>query len=313
MSPLKANRPLQAGESASASEAWTASSLNHTPTPNQSQSPLLTSALSWLERGVPLVPIQPRSKHLVRGYGPCLKRITTPGEAIAWFGSPRACNLGLICGDRVGLVVLDFDLLTEYESWCYQNRALAKTYTERSARGRHVFLIIGDVPSGKVCKIEIKGAGSVIMVAPSMHPSGVRYTPLDESATILHAGDDFPLLSALGKKEPPRGVLSHAATAIAGRDDVITRIKVAWPILPLAESMTKLTSADGRWYHGSCPLPGHRDHKPSFWVDAERGTFGCYACHVRGDAINLFAFRNGLALNFAIKVMARRLPPGGAA
>lgn len=283
-----------------------------TPT---SQSPLLSSALLWLDRGIPLVPIQPKSKHLVRGFGPNLRHVVTPAEAFYWFNEHTA-NLGLVCGGSAGLVVLDFDLLTEYESWCYHNRELSKTYTERSARGSHVFLIVGDVPSGKVGKIEIKGAGSVIMAAPSVHPSGVKYSPLDGSATLLRAGADFPLLSALGKKEPPRGVLAHAAAAIAGRGDgrgdVITRIKAAWPILPLAESMTKLTSADGRWFHGLCPLPGHKDHKPSFWVDAERGTFGCYACKVHGDAINLFALRNVLSLPLAIKVMARRLPPGGA-
>ena len=213
--------------------------------------------------------------------------------------------------------MLDFDQLTEYENWCYHNRKLSRTYTERTQRGYHCFFFVGDVPSGKIGKIEILAAGSVVMVAPSTNCLDFTYSPLDESAPILHAGADFTLLSELGKKKPARGIVSHVAAAIAGRDDVITRIKAAWPILPLAESMlaeskNKLTSADGRWFHGLCPLPGHKDHKPSFWVDAERGTFGCYACDVRGDAINLFALRNGLSLPLAIKVMARRLPPGGA-
>lgn len=311
MSTLNAKRPSAAGASARNREAWSASVINYTPNQTQSQSPLLTSALSWLELGIPLVPIQPRSKHLVRGFGPHLRQIVTPGEAFYWFDEHTA-NLGLVCGGVAGLIVLDFDLLTEYENWCCHNRKLSKTYTERTPQGRHVFLIVGDAPSGKVGKIEVKGAGSVIMAAPSVHPSGFTYSLLDESATILHAGDDFPLLSVLGKKRIPSGIVARVQSAVTGRDDLIGRIKTAWPILPLAESMTKLTTADGRWFHGLCPLPGHRDHKPSFWVDAERGTFGCYACDVHGDTINLFALRNGLGLPLAIKVMARRLPPGGA-
>ena len=92
------------------------------------------------------------------------------------------------------------------------------------------------------------------------------------------------------------------------RDDLIGRIKAAWPILSLAESMTKLTSGDGRWFHGLCPLPGHKDHKPSFWLDAERGVFGCYACAVRGDVVNLYALRHGLTVREAIREMAAKLP-----
>jgi hypothetical protein len=271
---------------------------------------MLTAALAWLERGVPLVPIQPRSKHLVRGFGPHLRQITTPGECWYWFHE-HSVNLGLVCGGAAGLTVLDIDLLTEYETWKYHNRELAETYTVKTARGFHVYFVVGDIPSGKVGKIEVKGSGSVIMAAPSVHPSGAVYRPLVELAPILHAGADFPLLSELSKKKPA-GIVARVQAAATGRDDLIGRIKAAWPILPLAESMTKLTSGDGRWFHGLCPLPGHKDRRPSFWVDAERGTFGCYACAERGDVVNLYALRHGLTIREAIREMAAKLPVGGA-
>jgi hypothetical protein len=309
MSELKGDTP-EAGrgvgviaETASGDVSSVNSTLNHSP----SQSPMLDAALTWLGRGVPLVPLQPKSKIIVKGYGPYKRQITTPGESFYWFGEHRA-NLGLVCGGHAGLVVLDFDLLTEFEAWKYHNRELSGTYTVKTARGFHAYFFIGDVPSGKVGKIEVKGSGSVIMAAPSVHPSGVIYRPLVESASIFHADADFPLLSELSKKKPARGIVARAQSALTGRDDLIGRIKAAWPILPLAESMTKLTSGDGRWFHGLCPLPGHKDHKPSFWVDAERGVFGCYACQVRGDAVNLYALRNGLTVREAIRELAAKLP-----
>lgn len=309
MSDLTQTRRAATGASANLGNERIGVRLDSIPDLPFGQSPLLDAALAWLERGVHLVPLQPRSKYIVKGFGPHQRQVTTPGEAFRWFGEHMA-NLGLVCGGAAGLVVLDIDLLTEYEMWCYRNHELSKTYTERTPQGRHVFLIVGDVPSGKVGKVEIKGAGSIITAAPSVHPSGITYSPLDKSAPILHAGADFPLLSELSKKKPAAPV-ARVQAAATGCDDLIGRVKAAWPILPLAESMTKLTSGDGRWFHGLCPLPGHKDRRPSFWVDAERGTFGCYACAERGDVVNLYALRHGLTVKDAIREMAAKLPSRG--
>ncbi len=269
-----------------------------TPQPENGQSQYTTKstyehALFWLLRGIPLVPLQPRSKSLVPGFGAYSKQITTEAEAWYWFGE-RTCNLAVVTGG--GLVVLDFDQVDDYAAWCVSWPELADTYTERTARGMHVF-IAGDSASGRLPGgIEIKGRGAVVMSAPSVHPSGFVYHPVDQHAQVKHAPQGFPLLS------DPLETLSKGSTRAGGGKDTLTRIKAAYSVLDLAQSLTRLKSRDGRWWHGRCPF--HEDSEPSFWVDAKRGLWGCYACNVRGDVVNLYAVEHGLSIQDAIRALA---------
>lgn len=257
---------------------------------------MIDQALFWLERGVPLVPLQPGSKHIVPGFGPYQKQITAPDDARRWF-EKRWCNLGLACGR--GLVVLDFDLWFDYEHWREQYPGAAHTYTERTSRGYHVFFA-GDGASGDVGTIEVKGRGAVVMVAPSRHPLGETYRAVNERAVILPVPRRLSLLSEKSSSSSAASLSKENRT-----DDLIGRIKAAAPVLELARTVTEMRSRDGRWWHGKCPL--HSDKRPSFWVDAERGTWGCFTCKVRGDVINLYARLNRLPVRAAIAALAAGL------
>lgn len=253
---------------------------------------------SWLLRGIPLVPLQPKSKSLVAGFGPYSQHITTEDAAWFWF-QERRCNLALVTG--AGLVVLDFDRREDYDAWRASWPGLATTYTELTPRGAHVFLA-GDSASGKLPGgIEVKGRGAVVMSSPSIHPSGFEYVPLDPDAAIQQIPAEFPLLSESVKQKP----LSKTSYSPTHGKDTLSRIKAAYPILDLAESLTQIRSKDGRWWHGRCPF--HDDKTPSFWVDSERGLWGCFACKVHGDVVNLYAIEHGLSIRDAIKAMAEGL------
>lgn len=258
-----------------------------------SQTQVYRVAVAWLFRGVRLVPIQPRSKCLVAGFGPYSQHITTEDAAWFWF-QERACNLGLVTGG--GLVILDFDQVKDYDAWRLAWPGLASTYTELTARGAHVFLA-GESASGQLAGgVEVKGRGAVVMSAPSVHPGGVKYKPVNQEAVILPVPANFPLLSDSSKP------LSKKSTLPLSGKDTIARIKAAFPVLDLAQTLTPLRSKDDRWWHGRCPF--HDDKQASFWVDAQRGLWGCYACQVRGDIINLYAHSQGLSVNNAIAALA---------
>jgi hypothetical protein len=230
-----------------------------------------------------------------------LRQITTPNECRYWFLVNR-CNLGLVCAGRAGPLVLDFDAPGDYYQWRAGAGDLAQTFTVVTRRGFHVYFFTGDLPSGRSDSVEVKGRGSVVMAAPSVHPSGLVYRPLVEGAPVLHiAADDLSLLSKLCK-EKLAGIVARAQAG-GTSNDLIARINVAWPLLPLAQSIAlkRLTSRDGRWWHGLCPF--HPEREPSFWVDAERGVWGCYSCQIRGDAINLYARHHGLTVQEAIREM----------
>jgi len=249
-------------------------------------------ALHWLGMGFELVPIQPGVKHLVAGFGAYLGHIQTPDQARFWFDD-RSANLGLVIAD--GLVVLDFDQVSDYWQWRAAAGALAGTYTERTRRGYHVF--VRGVPGSLAgIAVEVKRSG-VIALAPSAI-SGYVYQ-VEIAGAILSTPElptpTFSLLSASSPGKPLSG----------GKVELVDKLKAAWPILALAEQLTELRARNGRWYSGRCPF--HADHDPSFWVDTELGIFGCSACKVRGDVINLYALAKGLPMQQAIREMARGL------
>ena len=264
---------------------------------------MFDAALSWLERGAELLPCQPASKRLVAGFGPYLQRITSADDARAWFEA-RRCNLALVCGER--FTVLDFDAAPQYAAWVELHPEAAASYTEQTRRGFHVFFTgggrIAEVPDGA----EVKQLGGVVLLAPSA-VAGFTYRALEAGAAIQPLNLAFSLLSEV---EPVCTVDERVAVGDAAVD-TLSRVKAAWSVLELAQSVTTLGApAGGRWYHGACPLADHganHDGRKPFWVDALRGLWGCYACSVRGDVVNLYAAIHRVGVREAIAAMAARV------
>jgi len=259
---------------------------------------IFDAALSWLERGAALLPLQPGGKRIVPGFGPYLQTITTEAAARFWFRE-RRCNMGLVCG--CGFVVFDFDDAERYAAWAAGNPALAETYTEQTRRGFHVFF----TGSGRVRHgpgYEAKSVGGVVTLSPSV-VHGFEYLVVNSSA-IMALQSAFFLLS-----EPSAGRSVVKRDAVGG--DALSRVKAAWSVVDLAQSVTRLKSdGRGRWFHGRCPLVDHasnHDGRLPFWVDSKRGLWGCYACGIRGDVVNLYAALHSVTVDQAIKAMAAEL------
>lgn len=281
------------------------------------------SAQFWLDQGVHLVPIKTGSKHLVAGFGPYRDHVTTLAAARHWFVD-RSCNLGVICGtgNEEKLIVGDFDSMQSYEAWRARIGPAANTFAEETARGVHVFYFSSDAPSGTAQGIEVKGRGSVVMVTPSIHPSGVVYRRINDLliARVGNVAPIFSLLSEIPEVRPSRedreNVGQEARVALGA--DVIARIKSRVEVAALASKLTTLRSSDGgqgRWFVGRCPF--HDDQHPSFWLDAKRGLWGCQAAscpiNVGGrrahDVINLYARSQDIDDREAIQRMAREYLP----
>ena len=77
--------------------------------------------------------------------------------------------------------------------------------------------------------------------------------------------------------------------ANAGRgDDVYAAFKQAHPLAPYVEAVTGRPGRPcGRELVWRCPLPGHDDHTPSFYVNPEKAVFLCRGCGAGGDVITL--------------------------
>jgi len=252
---------------------------------------MLDRALHWLASGYHLVPIQPGSKWIVKGFGAYLQHVTTEDQARFWFGE-RHANVGLVIAG--GLVVLDFDDLAMYARWTAIAGELADTYTERTRHGMHV-LMCGQVESWPGIAVELKRSG-VVLLAPSAIGGFVYQVHQDHAIKVMESAP--PSLSLLSNE--------HSLSLSTGEDDgdLVSAIKLAFPILAMASGLTKLQTTNGRWYHGRCPF--HDDHSPSFWVDIERGMWGCYVCGT-GDVINLVAKSKAITVQQAINELAQEL------
>jgi hypothetical protein len=255
----------------------------------------LKAALHWIVQGIDLVPLQPNAKRIVSTFGAYGQHVRSEDQAAFWF-EKRSCNLGLVLGQ--GLVVLDFDSVQAYESACERWQAIGETYTERTRRGFHAFFH-GHGNSGETHGFEVLGKGSIVTASPSV-VKGFKYR-VEKRLPISRIPADFLLLSEKSTKstKPLSKGKQHDQT------DTIGRIKAAYSTLELAQGETSLKSKDGRWWHGRCPF--HDDAHASFWVDSERGTWGCYACKIKGDVINLYARFHNLDVWHAIRDMACKL------
>lgn len=278
---------------------------------------LIQSATYWLGLGFALLPCQPGSKNLVAGFGPYRNHIRDAAGAWRWFGE-RRCNLAVVCG--VGaLVVADFDDVAAFESWQASAPAGLKTRIEISARGAHVFFCTaGTIPSyAQAGALEIKSSGAVL-VAPSVHPSGRPYEVLSDSEPAW-LDDPASVFHLLSKPQQPseRAPLERGRLSVerAAAGSLVSRIKQSVSIVEVAARLTLLKRSDagGRWLLGYCPF--HDDKHPSFWVDSERGLWGCYSPHCptakhgakAHDVINLVAWAEHVSEGQAIRLLAERL------
>jgi DNA primase len=87
------------------------------------------------------------------------------------------------------------------------------------------------------------------------------------------------------------------------KDESVDRVKAVMEILPLVEEVVRLRKA-GSTYKGLCPF--HQERTPSFTVSPARGTFMCFGCHERGDAITFVQKTENVDFVGAIEILARR-------
>lgn len=280
--------------------------------------PRFQRACWWLSRGVEIVPLKPRSKHIQPGYGPHRAQITDVSVARKWFLNTDA-NLGVVLGKDAGLVVGDWDTVEDYLLWRETAGADVNTLTEKTGRGFHLFFFGKNLRSAAANGCEFKASG-VCMVTPSVHPSGAIYRiENDAPIQVLDETEAYVLFSFLSKeRNRQQGTVEKNASS--QRTDrrlscrppdtggVVVRIKAAYAIIDeLAAAGVSLQPGGRCVLVGLCPF--HDDHSPSLWVNPESGLWGCNQprCPAAGvhDVINFRAWRRGISNSEAIRELAR--------
>jgi hypothetical protein len=258
----------------------------------------------WLEQGVSIVPLKPRSKELQPGYGARSAHITDRDFAHKWFLNTDA-NLGVVLGEPADLIVADWDDMQDYGVWYKTVGATIDTLTERTLRGYHLFFRGSGLTSatGKGCEFKASG---VCMVSPSVHPSGTVYQTINDVPIMTIDSDQaltlFPFLSERLPRSGDEGKMTKKARPMSG--GVVARIKAVRSILEEMDiAEVKLQRGGRAVLVGLCPF--HEDHSPSLWVNTQSGLWGCNkpGCIAAGthDVINFRALQRGISNREAIK------------
>jgi hypothetical protein len=165
---------------------------------------MLEAARQYARRGFSLLPVGPDKKPLVE-WAPYQTEPAHMDQVELWWGSewPTA-GIGLVTGAVSGFVVLDADG-PDAEAALTELAGAIRTWRAKTARGQHVFFRhpgggarIGN-RAGLRPKLDVRGDGGYVVLPPSRHPTGVRYT-------WITGPDEAPLASL------PPGLLAVLTT-----------------------------------------------------------------------------------------------------
>ena len=111
---------------------------------------------------------------------PYQERKPTDREIGAWFNDGAKHNIALVCGAvSDNLVVLDFDDVNIYERFFDTTKLEAEFPVVKTGGGkRHVWTRTPKpIPSFKIpqIRLEVRSTGNIVIVPPSLHPSGNHY------------------------------------------------------------------------------------------------------------------------------------------
>ena len=168
------------------------------------------AALQLAERALAVFPLLPRDKRPATPHG--VKDATTCADTVArWWRQDPNFNIGLACGAISNIWATDVDGLdaeAELRKLEKQHSPLPPTVESITARGRHIFFkwpgwdirnSVGALAPG----IDVRGNGGYVVVPPSVHPSGRRYTWSVDSANTFAAAPQWLLnrVTRTGKSE----------------------------------------------------------------------------------------------------------------
>ncbi len=145
----------------------------------------LQAALAYAQAGWSIIPMVPGSKQPLIGWRDFQERRASTEEIRAWFSRWPDANIAVVTGAISGLVVIDIDprhggeaslQILESEVGPIPSTVEAQT----GGGGRHLYFAH---PGQKIRNrtalrpgIDLRADGGVIVLPPSLHPSGGRYT-----------------------------------------------------------------------------------------------------------------------------------------
>lgn len=162
-------------------------------------SELLKAALEYAKLGWYIFPLLPGRKEPATSHG--VKDATIDQIQISkWWSRNPKYNIGLACGRKSGVYVIDIDLDKEKGIDGYKTlqkfTALPGTVKQETPRGgAHYFYKTNDPPANKNNwhpGIDIRGDGYYVLLSPSIHPNGGIYSWMENCDPFSRTPEKYP-------------------------------------------------------------------------------------------------------------------------
>jgi hypothetical protein len=196
---------------------------------------LLHSAVNrYRAEGLCLIPVPYGTKDPVISWTPYKTRQPTDEEINSWFNGHET-NLAVVCGQiSGGLVIIDFDQEDEFVFYADAfhkktgSMLVNSTRLTHGSRGGHVwFRVRQPVKSSRFPNCEIRSDGNIVILPPSLHPSGCHYeidnpeVPIMEIDTLADVGIDLSqkravVATPIDGDPIPEGQRNAVLTSLAG-------------------------------------------------------------------------------------------------
>lgn len=102
---------------------------------------------------------------------------TDPAQITTWWSETPDANVGLVTGDKSGIVVVDVDGENGEAALAHYGE-IPTTVESRTGKGRHLLFRGANVrnSAGKLGpQLDVRGEGGYIVAPPSIHPNGSQY------------------------------------------------------------------------------------------------------------------------------------------
>lgn len=191
---------------------------------------ILNAALEYLEMGLSIIPIRPKDKRPLVPWEQYQERLATSEEMESWFDKWPDANIAMVTGKLSNVVAIDADSPGRVR-WLQET--FPTSVNQVTGNGIHGFFRPGNTPVktqvGVLDKVDVRGDGGYVVIAPSIHSTGRIYTL--QYAEGFDAWDDladfpyniFPSEKTADTKAPvtrkpaAQGERNATLTRLAGR------------------------------------------------------------------------------------------------
>jgi len=195
---------------------------------------VLSHALFYLNNNLCVIPIKFRSKEPLVKWEEYQFRLPTEEEVKKWFSDPNK-NIAIVCGKVSGnVIVFDFDDKEKFNEFLLEVagneellEAVKNTWHVETGRGDQLIFRTTAEPKSKNfpnIKVNVLGDGRYVVVPPSVHPSGKRYTfkrdPKEVGIFVLSEKLHEELLRILEKLEKREAKLKEKTNRLTDEQKI---------------------------------------------------------------------------------------------